>query len=322
MLKFSPESTLEGSLKKDKFVMIKGLSGSGKSCTTNYVLYKNIRVMFPVVIKTRMEPPERIFSSSENFMKFILSRILVSVQAQSKLDTELRKQAQNLMAAKVSYLEGRKGGVSGKIKAALSFLPGIVSVKSEVGADIQEYTERALEEERYNTDRVECINELGDTIETHKLKMVIFIDDTDKFLKFGNIDYSNMVAKFFGEMVYALKEIRYPVVVAASEHYSKNNLFSDASDRVFDDIIKMPKINREGIIKIMGKRIKAIDEKRSHKDVFNEESVDIIFNYYNRTHDLREALRLCKESITKAVDDNLDIVPASIVANCLMEKIR
>jgi hypothetical protein len=160
---------------------------------------------------------------------------------------------------------------------------------------------------------LEKIEETLVQLSKSKVKTIFLIDDADKSPE-----------KFF-DIFSGLRDFLWrtnAVFVVAGDRYSKNNLFSDASDRVFDDIIKMPKINREGIIKIMGKRIKAIDEKRSHKDVFNEESVDIIFNYYNRTHDLREALRLCKESITKAVDDNLDIVPALIVANCLMEKIR
>ena len=76
------------------------------------------------------------------------------------LDDKIKQRAKDALAGSISYTEGKKEGLSGKLKGVLHALPFIASVESEIGTELEQYAEKTLEGEKlYNFERMDVLKE-------------------------------------------------------------------------------------------------------------------------------------------------------------------
>lgn len=301
------ESNIMKNIKQDHFVVVKSETGSGKTSAVNHCLLGLENDYFPIILSPYSENLREVCGSIEQFTKFVLHSTLTGVQRFASLDKDVKQEAKEALSTSRSYVEGRKSGISGRIRGAFSIIPFIAKVDAQVGTEIQSYTETALAEETFNTERIGAIATLCSVIEEHSLKPVFYFDDTDKFLKRDDHDLSDIIPKFFSEIMVGISQIQRPIILAVHDYYDKFESYRDAERNLFNEIIKIPKLDKEGCVALINKRIKAVSENSDIDNVFEPDAIDLLIDYYNRRQRIRDLMGVCKDTVVRAAASNSKI---------------
>jgi len=312
---FKIEDYVERSLSNSELIALEGERGSGKSCIAYFVFLLNSDTYFPIVVSPVLEDVRDVCTSIENFVRLVLQRVAWSTSTQHTISKTLVDKTKEMLAQKVAFADGKRANITGRIRGLLSILPGVLSAEASIGRDIESYAQRSLEGHAFNTQRVECVRELCETIEAHNKTPVFFIDDTDKFLKRSDEDLSDLVPKFFGQILPALARIDRPIIVAVHTYYNQSDSYKDTARNVIDSRFQIPVLNREALHSLIDRRIHAVSRRHHWRDLFEppDEAMDSMCSYYSQKQTLRELMRLCKESLRKAQNEGLQSIPSSLV---------
>jgi hypothetical protein len=142
-----PERRVKEALEKMGMAMVKDEGGSGKSSLVNYVLSELGPDFFPIRYRLTLAGDfEEVCSKPTEFAKFILARTAKSVADCNAISKKDQETYRKYLSDEISFREGKKLSVLGRIKSKFTWIPWIASVDAEVGADVQKYTESALRE--------------------------------------------------------------------------------------------------------------------------------------------------------------------------------
>jgi len=307
------EDDMRKSLDNSSLAMLEGLRGSGKSCASYFVLLNALDAYFPIVITPILEDVNVVCASIEEFVRLVLQQLTSNISLLPALDKALIERAKDMLAMKVSFTQGKQAGLTAAVRGLLSILPGILSVEPSVGVDVKKYSEKSLEQKAFNTQRIQCIKELCETIESYKRKPAFYVDDTDKFLRRPGLDWSKLIPKFFGHIVPALAKIDRPVIIAAHTYYRRFSAYKETIKNIVDDRIEIPVINDAAIRSVVDRRINAASSSHTWQDVFEQDAMNAICSHYAEQKTLRQLMGLCRECIHKAQNEGLQKVPLSLV---------
>lgn len=301
------ESDIMKNINQNHFAVVKSDTGSGKTSAVNHCLLRLENDYFPIILSPYTENVREVCGSIEQFTKFVLHSTLTGVQRFASLDKDVKQEAKEALSTSRSYVDGRKSGLSGRIRGAFSIIPFIAKVDAEVGAEIKTYTETALSQQTFNTERIGAISTLCEVIEAHNLKPMFYFDDTDKFLKRADHDLSDIIPKFFSEIMVGISKIERPIILAVHDYYDQFESYRDAERNLFNEIIKIPKLDKDGCIALINKRIKAVSENSDINDVFETDAIDLLINYYNQRQRIRDLMGVCKDAVRRAVENKSKI---------------
>ncbi len=294
------ETKIISSIQKNHVIIIKSDGGTGKTCAVNYSLLQLQDDIFPIVLSPFMEEVDEVCNSTKEFTRFVLNQTLHAVKNFSNLSKDTEKKVRDALAIETSFIESKKYSIGGSFRAAFSILPFIAKVEAGVKADLENYASKAIKSKIFNTQRIEAIRGLCETIEAHNLKPVFYIDDTDKFLKREDLDLSKLVPKFFGQILLGLIKLDRPLILAAHAYYTKSASYRDAESNYVDQVIILPELNKTGIISLINTRIKAVDSSKNIKNVFEDNAIKSLIKYYNSKKIIRNLMLICQESIDLA----------------------
>jgi hypothetical protein len=286
-------------------LIIKDDRGTGKSSLVNYVLLELGETFFPIFFRLILaENFETVCSDPSEFVRYLLSRTGTEVRKVAKISKKDQERYRKYLAQEVSYTEGRKDTLLGKIKSALSWIPALASTEFEVGGELETYVESALKEKVYNVDRIAAIRDLCAVLESRQRRPVLVFDDTDHFLQQGAIDHRPLIDAFFVKVVPMFTEFGCSVVLSAHNSYDDYETFRIAQKKYFDVVLKIPVVGIDGFMKIIERKIRAVSSGSEVKDFFDRAALDLIFKhaYLKKPKErMRDTMLVLQEAITAAV---------------------
>lgn len=311
------EESVRKALVRKELISLKGIGGSGKTCVAQHVFLTPKEDYFPIVLNPMTENVVSICSSQEEFTRFILEQMAKAVSKFTEVDKETRKLLVDAMSDKISFVDVKKK-VSLRIGVHFSILPFLPLVKPELASDLGTYLQKSIEQKVYNTQRIECIQRLSETIEEYNIVPVFLIDDTDKFLKHPDLDLSGLVPKFFGLIVPMLSKLKRPCIVAAHTYYDQSPSYKECEKNVFDCKVTIPEVDYEGLTQIVQKRIESLEEA-DWTEVFDEGTIKLIYQRYKKTRRLRDPMSLCKLCVDWASQNHVGKISDTVLASVLVE---
>lgn len=292
VIEYSPTRGLYG---------IFGETGSGKSSLVNYGLWKYWESKDIFTFKISLYTEENL-TNRTTFVKFILNDLydIVSDESIKILESE-RENIKEALAGRIKYASERRIGFISRFKSWLSFIPVLAGSSIEVGADIEKVTKTALEQQRYNIERIECINDLISAIRVHGYKKVIIVlDDADKFL--GGVEEAR---RFIHSNLGTLRQVNACFLILFNKDYLQDTDFNRMITDYFSDAIRIPHItNIEGIRRILDKRITVgSDGEKTVDEVFQPEAIEELFDIYRDTRRLRSVIKYANGGMIRASID-------------------
>lgn len=310
------ESVRKALVRKD-LVSLKGTGGSGKTCVAQHVFLTPKEDYFPIVLSPMKENVVSICSSQEEFTRFALEQVFNAVSKFTDIDKETKQLVRDALSKKISFVDVKKK-LSLRIGIHFSILPFLPLIKPELASDLGTYVQKSLEEKVYNTQRIKCIQRLCETIEEYNIVPVFLIDDTDKFLKHPDLDLSDLVPKFFGLIVPMLSKLECPCIIAAHTYYEQSPSYKECEKNVFDCKVTIPDVRYEALTQIVEKRIQSV-EKVSWNEVFDDNTMNLIYRRYRKTGKLRDPMLLCKLCVDWASQNHVEKISDSVLASVLLE---
>jgi len=197
----------------------------------------------------------------------------------------------------------------------------LASSEAEVGAELQKYTEEALNAKLYNTDRIKCINDLCHVLVARGKKPVFFFDDTDHFLRQGSIDRTSLIDPFFVDIVPMFTEFGCAIILNAHNSYNSYETFKDAKRNIFHDVISIPVFEYEEFTSMLTKRVRAANVRKTARDVFDEEALELVYDYpYRKKSEerMRKTLLPIQDALFETVKEGNEIITVRIMARALL----
>jgi len=318
-----PEEIIKTFLEKSKLIMVKDERGTGKSSLVNYVLSQLDERFFPILYRLDLSGNfERVCSDPNEFARYILNRTLRSVSECMKISRREREHYRRYLAREISFKEGKRDSLLGRIKGKFTWVPGFVSTEAEIGSELQTYTEEALKEEFYNVDRIACIRDLCNVLETRKKRPIFVFDDTDHFLQQGSIDRTGLIDRFFIDIVPMFREFGCAIILNAHISYDSYETFQQAQKNIFDEVIEIPIVPFEGFIKMLNKKIQAVIEEAEAWEIFDEDALKLVYDHpYRRKSEerMRGTMRAIQDALFEAVKAGSERVTSTLMARALLE---
>jgi len=314
----STEESVRKAVERRELISLKGISGSGKTCVVQHVFLTPRVDCFPVVLSPIKEDIVTVCSSQEEFIRFMLSQMLEAVRQFTSVEKEIKELAKDALAQKISYVEGKNRKLSFRLGGLFSILPFLSSVQPELALDLGSFLQKSLEGKIYNTQRVQCIQRLSETIEEYGIMPVFFLDDTDKFLKHPEIDLSSVVPKFFGLIVPILSKLECPCIIATHPYYQQFEIYKQTEKNYFDCLVDIPEIEYEGLTRIVQKRIESVEEA-PWTDVFSEGTMKLIYQRYKKNRRMRDPMSLCKACVDWASQNHVEKISELVLASVLVD---
>jgi hypothetical protein len=122
------EQKLRRGIDNDECVVIKANRGAGKSSSVNFSLLSAEKI-FPIILSPIIEDPAEVCHSVESFVRFMLNQLNSSLISLKGIDAKTKSRANQALAMKVSYVESKKEGLSGRIKGVISLIPAIIRLE-------------------------------------------------------------------------------------------------------------------------------------------------------------------------------------------------
>jgi hypothetical protein len=310
-------------LAKGKALIVKDNRGTGKSSLVNHVLLDLGPACFPIFFRLGLAGDfDKVSSDPGEFARYLLTRTRAEVLKVKKLSKAALEKYRKYSALEISYTEGRKDTLIGKIKNTLSWIPGLASTEAEVGGELQTYVETALSEKVYNDDRIAAIAELCEVIRAHKLEPVLVFDDTDHFLQQGAIDRRPLVDAFFVNIVPMFQEFGCGTVLNAHSSYDDYETFRAAQKKHFDEVLTIPVVGFEGFLKIVEKKVRAVHAEAALDDLFQRDALETIFHqaYLKKPKErMRDTMLVLQDTVLAAINANADKVSLAHAVHGLFE---
>lgn len=301
------EEKIKRNITQNHFFVVQSDTGSGKTSAVNYCLLELDDDYFPIILSPFTENVSDVCGSIEGFTRFVLHSTLTGIQRFNTLNSTAKKEAKEALSLTRSYVESQKSGIRGRIRGAFSIIPFIAKVDAEVGSDIENYTQTSLTDKTFNTERIGAISNLCGIIESHGLKPIFYFDDTDKFLKREDHDLSGIIPKFFNEIMVGIRNIDRPIILAAHTFYESAAAYQNAKTNLFDEIIKIPKLDQNGCKVLINKRIKAVSDISDISNAFDDEAISRLMDYYETNQKIRDLIGVCKDSVARTTGINSKI---------------
>ncbi len=318
-----PEHVLKKVLEQMGMAMVKDERGSGKSSMVNHVLSDLGPEFFPILFRLTLSGDfEGVCSKPSKFAEFILARTTQSVKDCTATSEQDKETYRKYLADEISYKEGKKLSVLGRIKSKFTWIPWIASAEAEIGADLQKYTETALGEGLYNTERIECIQGLCETISANGKNPIFVFDDTDNFLQQGAIDRRNLVDRFFVDIMPMFKEFGCGVIMNSHASYETYSTFQSAQKNLSDEVVSIPVLDFEGFVGMMEKKMQSIMEDVCVLDSFDEEALNLVYDHpYRRKADerMRDTMLALQGAVRDADDAGVEKATVDIMARSILE---
>ncbi len=310
-------------LAKGKALIVKDNRGTGKSSLVNHVLLDLGPSFFPIFFRIGLAGDfDKVSSDPSEFARYLLTRTRAEVLKVKKLSKAALERYRQYSAQEISYTEGRKDTLLGKIKSTLSWIPALASTEVEVGGELQTYVETALSEKIYNDDRIAAIAELCEVIRARKLEPVLVLDDTDHFLQQGAIDRRPLVDAFFVNVVPMFQDFGCGIVLNAHSSYDDYETFRSAQKKHFDEVLTIPVVGFEGFVKIVEKKVRAVHADIPVNDLFDSDALEMIFLqvYLKKPKErMRDTMLVLQEAVLAAIHANADKVALSHAMHGLFE---
>lgn len=177
------------------------------------------------------------------------------------------------MLAEVSFREGGSNTLkaTGNITVGL---PGFYKAGMAVGGELESYADYAYNEKIYADDQVSCINRVVEICKAKGIKLVLVLDDTDKFF----LGLSHLVDDFSTYVMPFIRDLECAVIFPVHYTYREHRPFLVASARTFSKTVLIPKITYQTFEKMINKRVSAVVDSALASEFFSQEAIQYVYN--------------------------------------------
>jgi hypothetical protein len=302
------ESAVEERARRGVAVALVGASGSGKSAVTAFALARVSTDFAPIRVPVFYET-EQTIKDPGTFARYFLQRLANDAEAATSLDPEERERLLRQASERLT-LPARTIGHSLSAGVQLPWLlkgDAARNVWSTLsGADIRGSTDAALD----------AIDRVIQVIEAGGLTPIIVIDDTDRWLRVGEVDRRDLVGSFFGTIVRMLAERGCGLVVAVHETYLAMEEYRVGTRGFLTDTIRVPLLrSAEAVAAILQHRVSIQLGDVALAHVAEPGVPARLFGYYetNWGHSIRWTLQAAHEALTEAVAANAHAITEAMV---------
>ena len=212
------------------------------------------------------------------------------------------------------------------IRAWYNIIPLIAGIRGDVSASIKSQSEVIIQGNPTVNDLAIYLDQIVSILkEKAEMKhVIIMIDETDKIRSDdGNKLSAESATRFFNESLPALESIGCSYIFVMNNQYNNDGFKNQITDR-FAPIMMIPSLTRkESIQKIIEKRIQAACENVSFNDVWEQFTIDLLFEHYSKTkvNKLRSLTQLCNLSVQNAKSDGSETISQEHIQNARLDMI-
>jgi len=299
----NPEHNLETISNDTYFYLIEGPRGIGKSCFIRYWAYTFYdSEVFTILLNSFGNAD---YSDPNNLAKWIIDAISKAVDLYIGLDPDTKVYLAKIMANEVELGTAEEKTLAGRIGGLLHVIPQLLQFDVKVSSEIKTLAEAHIQKGYFLTDRVRCINDLIEKITSEGgfSRSLILID---------GIDHINVedVSSFATNNFPWLSSTNSSIILTSLEEYRSDPTYREQSKRA--RIINMPRINSEdSLIKILDKRISALEEGERWGNICDGEATKLLFEWYSsRPEDLslRKIIRSINYAANNAIEEGSEII--------------
>ena len=302
-----------------KFFGIMGKSGSGKTSILNYLLgrfSKNDSNIF--CIKLNNFPEIR---TPNDLLKNIIKMIFDMSSQFLDLSPEQKLEAKKVLSNEYSFAKRKEMGVKLGIRAWFNIIPFIAGIDGSVAVALNTQSEVAAKGTPTTNELLTFLDQIVSILQekANMKHVVIMIDETDK-IRAPNESESTVdsAIQFFSDNLPVLEETRCSYVFIMNDQYDTDAFQERVLDKFFP-LLKVPSIStKPSLQKIIEKRTQAACGTVNYDDVWEEFSIDLLFQYY-RDHSLRTLMPLCSFSVQKAKSEGSETISVSHIQNSMLE---
>ena len=303
------ESALEDFARRSVKAAVVGASGSGKSAVTAWV-YDRIAFDFAPIRAPVFYETEETVREPGAFARYLVQRLLDEALAAAALSDRERDE---LLQQSSERLTTRTRTVGHTTGGALE-VPWLL--KGEAAREVSTTLEGAAL--AGTTDAVlAAIDRTIDALAQRQgLTPIIVLDDTDRWLRVGQVDRRELVGRFFGTIVRMLSERGCGLVVAVHETYLDMPEYVDGTRGFLTDDVTVPTLpSGAAIAEILTRRIQLCADDAAATDVFDAAAIDRLYAYYRSEgrRSLRWTLQTAHTALTDTVAAGAPVVGVAAV---------
>jgi Cdc6-like AAA superfamily ATPase len=302
------ESDLEERVRRGRAIALVGESGAGKSASMTYVLDRITTDFAPIRAPVFYEA-ESTVTSPADFTRYLLQRLLTEAQEVASIEVhqreELLQQASERLVTPTKTL-GRHVGGSIELPWLLKGETARDVATTIAGADLKGSAAAALE----------AVDRVVEAIYGQGLTPVVVIDDTDRWLKIGDVDRSSLVGQFFGSIVRMLAERGCGLVVAVHATYLDLEEYVAGTRGFLTERVDIePLTSASAFSAILQHRVNLVVPGATLQDTADDDVADRLFHYYQEAwrSSLRWALQAAHEALTTAATHDAAKISAALI---------
>ena len=163
---------------------------------------------------------------------------------------------------------------------------------------------------------LEAVDRVVEAIYGQGLTPVVVIDDTDRWLKIGDVDRSSLVGQFFGSIVRMLAERGCGLVVAVHATYLDLEEYVAGTRGFLTERVDIePLTSASAFSAILQHRVNLVVPGATLQDTADDDVADRLFHYYQEAwrSSLRWALQAAHEALTTAATHDAAKISAALI---------
>jgi hypothetical protein len=302
------ESALEDRAIRGVATALIGCSGSGKSAVMAWVLDR-VTTDFATIRAPVFYETDETVQEAGPFSRYLLQRLLEEARSVAALGPEERDR---LLRQASERLTVPSQTIGHRFRAGME-VPWLL--KGDVARDVSTTLEGA--ELQGSTDAtLQAVDEVILAIGGQGLTPMIVLDDTDRWLRVGEVDRRELVGRFFGSIVRMLAERGCGLVVAVHESYLELPEYQNGTRGFLTDSVRVPELREVAALNaILEHRIAIQMDGTALHEVIDSDASERLFSYYQTagSRSLRWTLQIAHSALTASVGAGTETITAAAI---------